>query len=475
MLVESGHIKPGMTAGAAREKYPMFKDYSYNCFQSALNNVRRSLGTEVEAREQQTGRGGKSGRIQSYSNLNGYNDDDDDDDDDTYRMSKMSINDHDDYSYDTRTQQGAKSVSFDPYSSGRSIKSTASRMQGVVSSSSGGHGHQHHREKGGTPPRSPAKQPKARPVPCSLPYIIDYWPDIRPKGRASIQVHMLSLSKENMVNVTYRVSTARNEFIVMIPVSKYFGQPDTAFNYYVLREMKPEDHSAHISSLQYHPKSTARRGYLSELRSKSPSVNTVMEFRIPLRGQYSLDFASAKDGDPYFYGAKFVEYPDGSFHLHAELVADTVEGNNPLTTNSASMVLLPNNVPGSVSVPSGGDEDDCSFMDVTVQSTVAAGSVGAAASPSTFAQGTTTMISPAGVTITPLVTKNHPLALFTTDDAATTFSGGASNQDARSVKSRITVATTGTTSKAKRKLRASPQKATTRSSSAFNVASQKAD
>jgi hypothetical protein len=131
-------------------------------------------------------------------------------------------------------------------------------------------------------------------------------------------------------------------------------------------------------------------------------------------------------------------------------------------------------LPGSVSVPSGGDEDDCSFMDVTVQST-AAGSVGAAASPSTFAQGTTTMISPAGVTITPLVTKNHPLALFTTDDAATTFSGGASNQDARSVKSRITVATTGTTSKAKRKLRASPQKATTRSSSAFNVASQKAD
>ena len=88
------------------------------------------------------------------------------------------------------------------------------------------------------------------------------------------------------------------------------------------------------------------------------------------------------------------------------------------------------------------------------------------------------MISPAGVTITPLVTKNHPLALY--DDAATAFSGGASNQDARSVKSRITVATTGTTSKAKRKLRASPkkaaspQKATTRSS-AFNIAPQKAD
>jgi hypothetical protein len=121
----------------------------YNCFQSALNNVQKSLGTLVEAREQQqTGKGGKSGRIQSYySNLNGCDDDDDDDDDDDfdddtyYRMSKMSVNDHDDYSNDTpRTQQGAKSVLFDPYSSrGRSIKSTASRIQGVVSSSSGGH------------------------------------------------------------------------------------------------------------------------------------------------------------------------------------------------------------------------------------------------------------------------------------------------------------------------------------------------
>ncbi len=52
MLVENGNIKPaGMTAGAARDKYPtMFKDYSYNCFQSALNNVqKKSLGTDRSA------------------------------------------------------------------------------------------------------------------------------------------------------------------------------------------------------------------------------------------------------------------------------------------------------------------------------------------------------------------------------------------------------------------------------------------
>ncbi len=149
--------------------------------------------------------------------------------------------------------------------------------------------------------------------------------------------------------------------------------------------MKPEDHSTHICLLQYHPKSNARRLHLAELRTKSPTVNTFMEFRIPLRRQYSLDFASCINDDHYF-----VEYPDRSaFHLHAELVADsTVEGTNKLNRNSAAMGLL-SNIPGSMSVPSGGgDEDDCSFMDVTVQSSNAgasrAGSVGAAASPSTL-------------------------------------------------------------------------------------------
>jgi hypothetical protein len=113
--------------------------------------------------------------------------------------------------------------------------------------------------------------------------------------------------------------------------------------------------------------------------------------------------------------------------LHAELIADTVEGTiNPLNRNSAAMVVLlanSNVPPGSVSVPSGGrggDEDDhCSFIDaVTVHSSTSAGSpVGGAAASIHLcsAGGSTTMISPAGgVTVTPLVTKNHPLALYYT-------------------------------------------------------------
>ncbi len=62
----------------------------------------------------------------------------------------------------------------------------------------------------------------------------------------------------------------------------------------------------------------------------------------------------------------------------------------------------------------------------------------------------------------------NPLALITTDDAATAFSGQVCQVSE-------SVATIGTTSKAKRKLRAYPaQKATTRSTG-FNVAIQEAD
>jgi hypothetical protein len=474
MLVENGNIKTGLTAGDARKKYPMFNKYSYNCFSSALTNTRKSLGTEVEAREEQTGRGGKSGRLQAYSNLNnkkGYDDDDDDDDDETYKqMSKMSVNDDDDDSY---RGGGAKSVSFNNCSSGRSIRSTVSRQQGTTSTSALARG---------TPPRTPATAAnKARPLHCALPYIIEYWHDLRPQQRASVQVQMLTMSPELMKRVTYRVSTGRNELVILIPVSTYFGAPEAAFNFYVLHSgMDDTEVERHTQSLQYHPKSVQRRIHLSKLRAKhGASANTLLELRIPLKGSYSLDFATPHNNDPYFHGEKLIQYPDGTFFLHAELVADSVEGTtNPLDRNSSAMVMLcgaappnPDNIPGSVSVPSGGDDDACSLMDITVHST-AVHSTGARTTATTgtarsatartcalVACGTLAVASPPGVVgTTPTIIQHHPLALFAENDAqSVAFSGGGgSYQDARSVKSRMTSATTSPsnkTNKTKRKLR----------------------
>ena len=55
LLVENGNITPTMTAGNVRDKYTMFNQYAYSTFSSALNNTRKSFGTYVEARVDQTG------------------------------------------------------------------------------------------------------------------------------------------------------------------------------------------------------------------------------------------------------------------------------------------------------------------------------------------------------------------------------------------------------------------------------------
>jgi hypothetical protein len=276
--------------------------------------------------------------------------------------------------------------------------------------------------------------------------------------------------------VSYRVSSARDEFVIILPVSPYFGQPQDAFNYYILKDATPEEVAYHETPLQYHPKAAARRLHLATLRAKSPSVNTVMEFRIPLKKKFRLELANVTNNDPYFHDGKFVHYPDGSMMLHAELVADSaMDGcNAPLDRNSASMINLCSPPPAdkilgsSVSVPSlgAGIDDECSLMDVTVASKatvrtprtatttalVAGGYLSVLASPPAAAAAVTTMTTlTAGGT--PVITQHGGLTLFAdcTDNQSTAgFSGaGVSHQDARSVKSRVTVATTGGGSKRK--------------------------
>jgi hypothetical protein len=483
-LVENGNITNKMTAKQIREKYTMFNAYAYACFNSALANTRRSVATEMEAREPQTGRGGAGGHMRAYSNLKegdfeDDDDDDDDDDDESYQISRLSLNDHHDDNYSSYGG-GAKSVTFNA-SSGRSIRS------GIV-----GMAH-------GTPPRppssgkkessSPVSTPhKLRPVHCALPFIIDYWHDGRPQERASIQVQILSMNEEMMSRMSYRVSTAQNELVMMMPVSEHFGLGPLAFNNYVLADLDVHESKKHAQILNYHPKVTARRLLLAKLKEKSPAANTIMEFRIPLRRKFSLDFASVAHNDPYFYGSKFVGYPDGSVFLHIELVADTVEGSNtPLDRNSAQMMFYgaQQNVPDSVSIPSGGGtsacDDDFSYMEETVMTakttkttksskTSASKSSSAKPQPHATPTGTPTGVvatlgTPTGVVATlgtGVARATTPFSTSTTSilniatptyhDAYSTsgFSGGASTSG-RSVKSRRTVGPV--TSGNKRKLK----------------------
>lgn len=295
MLVENGQIKPGMTAGDVRDKYELFKEYSYGCFSSALANTHKSLATELEARQPQTGKGGVFGAMKAYSNLlakQGFEEDDDDADDETYQMSQMSMEDDDLYSFDNRTS--AKSVSFFNHSSGRSIRSSApiSRSMGMTGSTPPRHPTSRSMKHSSMMTPSPTSAPKIHPVQCTLPYIVDYWFDVRPQERASIQVQMLSMDKEMLSRVSYRVSTGQNELVIMLPVSKHLGEGVDAFNQYVFKNIDPKERNLHAELLHYHPKTTARRLHLAELKKKSPAANTRMEFRIPLKRKFSLDFAT---------------------------------------------------------------------------------------------------------------------------------------------------------------------------------------
>ena len=42
----------------------------------------------------------------------------------------------------------------------------------------------------------------------------------------------------------------------------------------------------------------------------------VCEFQVPILFKCNLDFATVANTDPYFYSNKFIQYPDGSTHLH---------------------------------------------------------------------------------------------------------------------------------------------------------------
>jgi hypothetical protein len=101
----------------------------------------------------------------------------------------------------------------------------------------------------------------------------------------------------------------------------------------------------------------------------TPTCNIVtMEVRIPIDFKVALDFASSVANDnPYFYGHQIFHYPDGSAHLHVELVGECVSSSG---SNSAKATPAVFKVPDSVDVVSASGTrtmtDSCSYMEITV-------------------------------------------------------------------------------------------------------------
>ena len=168
---------------------------------------------------------------------------------------------------------------------------------------------------------------------------------------------MLSLNDEMLHRVTYRVGSSQKEFVVTMPVSPFMRDPKKSFYGHILEGLEKEEAEQKQKILSFHPKINARKIIL---RCEKKNCN-IMEFRIPLQIKASLNFSNVSHNDPFFYGDKFIKYPDGSVHLHVELVEEKVEKNFQEKNGNSGTFL---NVPGSISLDDDSTwlgDDDMSF------------------------------------------------------------------------------------------------------------------
>lgn len=195
------------------------------------------------------------------------------------------------------------------------------------------------------------------------PYVIDKWHDARPQGRVSVQVQLVS-GNNVFSKTSVRVSTDQMSLIVSMPMSPYLARPDYAFNSYLVGEWPNTlGVGQAIMTLNTHPKIIARKLSVSKIREREPTKKEVIyEQRIPLPRKCHHQFADDK-ADMYFHGKKFVKYPDGSVHLHVELLSvsgDAYEAQETipqLVQASVPADVSPGGViPGSVGAVQQGEE-----------------------------------------------------------------------------------------------------------------------
>ena len=159
-----------------------------------------------------------------------------------------------------------------------------------------------------------------------LPFIIDLWRDRLSRSRMSVQVHLLS-GNDSHTTTFARVSTDQSELVIMTKMNPFMSRSDFAFNTFVLKEhhVSQEAKQYLLETLKIHPKSTGRMVSVSKVKGRSivgGSGGFFYEQRIRLPRKAEHAFATMQDGDDFFYGRKFVQYPDGSVHLHVELLAE---------------------------------------------------------------------------------------------------------------------------------------------------------
>jgi hypothetical protein len=99
--------------------------------------------------------------------------------------------------------------------------------------------------------------------------------------------------------------------------------------------------------MKHHGKTVSRMVSVSKITERNSTKSFMYEQRISLPRSCKHNFAGNTDGDEFFHGKKFVQYPDGSVHLHVELLCESSDGYNPeeVTQKPVTHVASPANIP----------------------------------------------------------------------------------------------------------------------------------
>jgi hypothetical protein len=159
----------------------------------------------------------------------------------------------------------------------------------------------------------------------SLPYVVDLWRDSKSQARVSVQVHMLS-GVDFHKDVGVRVSTSKTELVLTFPMSTFMARAESAFaTSFFDRKNFNNEHEKNCMRviMKRHGKTVARMVSVSKVKGRSTVDEFHYQQRIPLPRRCKHSFPSPTDGDDFFYGQKFIQYPDGSIQLHVELLCET--------------------------------------------------------------------------------------------------------------------------------------------------------
>jgi hypothetical protein len=174
-----------------------------------------------------------------------------------------------------------------------------------------------------------------------LPYQLDYWSNSFGCARISTEFHLLS-SHDTYKKTFVRLSMDQQHLVLISKVNQCLVNGSSAFEMFLLDERAlNENKKVYLRViLKHHPKRAAHLVAVSNTWGQSNMSGKFYEHHIKLPRKCLHDFAKAEDGDQFFHDKKFVQYPNGSVHLHVELLSKPKDGYRPSEVTAAPVTMI---------------------------------------------------------------------------------------------------------------------------------------